>query len=62
MSDNLLDLDAVKARTSLSKATIYRMMARDEFPKQARVGQKTVRWSERAIDAWVEKTVRGEAA
>jgi prophage regulatory protein len=40
----LYKLVAVKAITSLSTATIYRMLKTGDFPKPVRIGPKIVRW------------------
>lgn len=59
--DQMLRLTDVMAKTALSKATIYRMMARDEFPRQARLSHRVARWSARAVDTWVNETLKGVA-
>jgi prophage regulatory protein len=52
--NRFLGIKDVVAETSLSCATIYRLIARGEFPEQIRVSPQRVAWSERAISAWKE--------
>lgn len=52
-TDNLLRLPAVKRRTGLSAATIYRMIDRGEFPGRVRLSVNAVAWYESDINRWV---------
>lgn len=54
MPDRLLNINDVCNKVSLSKYTIYRKIANDEFPKQVYVAKKAVRWKESAIDEWIK--------
>jgi prophage regulatory protein len=40
-------------RTGLSRATIYRLMSRGEFPEQHRLSRGRVGWSEEEIERWL---------
>lgn len=51
--DRLVRLPEVMARTSLPVSTIYRKIARGEFPKQRQLSANIVAWYESDIDAWV---------
>lgn len=55
MTDTLLDLKTVIARTGLPRSTIYRLMAADKFPRQIRISHRCARWSERALASWMEE-------
>ncbi|MCH8884736.1 MAG: AlpA family phage regulatory protein, partial [SAR324 cluster bacterium] len=44
--------DIVKI-TSLSKATIYRYINREDFPKQVQIGLRRVAWHESDILDWI---------
>ena len=62
MSNTLLRLPAVKARTGLSRSTIYLRMSRGQFPKQISLGgERAVGWIESEIDSeidsWVESGI-----
>lgn len=52
MSDRILRLPAVMARTGLSRATIYRRAGID-FPLPVRLTARSIGWRESDIDAWV---------
>jgi prophage regulatory protein len=45
----------VVKRTGIHRATIYRMMARGDFPQSKAVGKRIVCWDSDDIDAWVAK-------
>ncbi len=42
----------VEERTRLGPTVIYRKMRAGKFPEPFQVGPKSVRWSEREIEAW----------
>ncbi len=52
MPDNLLIMQQLTKRTSLSRRTIYRHIADGLFPKPLRIGPKRVAWAESDIDQW----------
>jgi prophage regulatory protein len=63
MSERLLRVTEVMARTGLSRPTIYRWMAAGQFPKPVPLGRVLVAWPESAISAFIAETVqasRGE--
>lgn len=49
----LIDVSGVTAITSMSKATVYRMMAEGTFPRPAETPAGT-RWKTRDVEKWVE--------
>jgi prophage regulatory protein len=51
--DSLLRIKAVRERTGLSDATIYRRVAAGTFPPSQRLGPKMVAWYESDVDEWV---------
>lgn len=53
----LIRRDEVLHRTGLSTTEIYRRMAADAFPKQIRLGAKSVAWLESEIDQWIFEQV-----
>ena len=55
----LLRLPAVVDRTGLSRATIYLMISRGEFPRQKQIGPRAVGWLESDIESWINK-IAGE--
>jgi len=58
-SDRLLPLAVVADRTSLSKATLYRMIAAGQFPRPLQVGPNSVRWRESDLKSWMEALTAG---
>jgi prophage regulatory protein len=53
----VIRLAEVKRRTGLSTSTVYAMMARDEFPRQVRLGEGAVGWVEHEIDQFLEDRI-----
>lgn len=49
----ILRLPEVKARTGLSRSSIYLKIGSGSFPKQKKLGVKMVGWYERQIDDWI---------
>ncbi|TCQ87839.1 AlpA family transcriptional regulator [Pseudomonas sp. JUb52] len=55
----------VEALTSLSRTQIYRLIARNEFPRQVKLAPGHAVWVEQEVAAWVDQRIaaaRGEAA
>ena len=53
----LLTLEQVVNRTTLSKFTIYQMIKLELFPKQIQVGRNRVAWIEEEIRQWIEQKI-----
>jgi prophage regulatory protein len=51
-SGRFLRIRDVVNETSLSRATIYRMIARGEFPSPIKVSTQRVAWVEGAVQHW----------
>ena len=47
-------LPDAKARTGLSRSTIYKLEAEGKFPKRIKLGERAVGWRTSDIDAWIE--------
>ena len=45
----LIRLDKVLEITTLSVSTIYRQIAKGQFPKQIKVSERSTRWSESEV-------------
>lgn len=58
-NDRLIKMPEVRRITGLSVSEIYRRVERGQFPKQIRVGPKSVAWVEREIFAWVDLMISG---
>lgn len=53
--DSFLRLPQVKARTGLSRSTIYARIAQGSFPKPIPLGgARAVGWVESQIESWIE--------
>jgi prophage regulatory protein len=50
---SILRLPAVKARTGLSRSSIYAMMSEGDFPTQISLGKRAIGFVESEIDAWI---------
>ena len=48
-----LRINDVVATVGLSRATIYRLIANDQFPKQVRLTPQCIGWWQPAVDAWL---------
>lgn len=53
MMHRILRLPAVKARTGLSRSTIYLRVTVGNFPKPVPLGDRAVGWIEAEIDEWL---------
>ena len=54
----ILRLKHVKARTGLSRSTIYQRIKEGSFPAQVSLGPRAVGWLETDIGAWIEHQVK----
>jgi len=57
MTHTILRLPAVKARTGLSRSTIYLRVAESTFPKPVSLGGRAVGWVESEIQQWLEHQI-----
>jgi prophage regulatory protein len=53
MTNVILRLPAVKARTGLSRSTIYQRIADGSFPPPVSLGARAVGWVESDIEEWI---------
>jgi len=54
----ILRLPAVKARSGLSRSTIYLRISEGRFPKPVSLGGRAVGWIELEINDWIEKQIK----
>jgi prophage regulatory protein len=57
MAKYVLRLPVVKARTGLSRSTIYLRIAEGTFPKPVSLGDRAVGWLESEIESWLSSRV-----
>jgi len=53
----LIRLDRVKARTCLSRSTIYAYIREGRFPEPIALSDRCVAWIEGEIDAWIAERI-----
>ena len=58
MATAILRLPAVKARTGLSRSTIYLRISSGAFPKPISLGGRAVGWIESEIQEWLEVQIQ----
>lgn len=57
-TNNILRLPQVKARTGLSRSTIYSRVAQGSFPKPVPLGgPRAVGWVEAQVDSWIQRQI-----
>jgi prophage regulatory protein len=56
--DRVLRLPDVKARTGLSRSSIYAYIKDGKFPHHIALGERSVGWYESEVDAWVASRQR----
>ena len=49
-----LRLQAVIRVTGLSRSTLYRLIANEQFPRPVRLGPRAVAWRRTDVEAWGE--------
>ncbi|MEH6504155.1 MAG: AlpA family transcriptional regulator [Cycloclasticus sp.] len=57
MANVILRLPAVKARSGLSRSSIYLRISKGEFPRSISLGGRAVGWLEEDIDCWLEDKI-----
>ncbi len=50
---NILRGPEVSARVGLSRATLYRMIARGTFPRPVRLSERATGWRTDEVDEWL---------
>jgi len=58
MANTILRLPSVKARTGLSRSTIYLRIAEGSFPRPISLGARAVGWLESEVEAWLSVLVQ----
>jgi prophage regulatory protein len=58
MANVILRLPAVKARTGLSRSTIYLHVSDGAFPRPVSLGARAVGWLESDIEEWIARKIR----
>ena len=58
MAQSILRLPIAKARTGLSRSSIYQKIAQGTFPKPIRLGLRSIGFVESEIEAWIESRIK----
>ena len=58
MPHTVLRLPTVKARTGLSRSTIYLRVSRGAFPAPVSLGGRAVGWIEAEVNAWLAAQIK----
>ena len=58
----LIKLNEVKARTGLSRSSIYAYIDKGIFPAQVKLGERSVAWLDTEIESWVEGKINARDA
>lgn len=57
MAQAILRLPAVRARTSLSRSTIYLQISQGVFPEPVTLGLRAVGWLDQEIEEWLQSRI-----
>jgi prophage regulatory protein len=57
MANTILRLPAVKARTGLSRSTIYLRVSEGSFPRPLSLGARSVGWLESDVEGWITEKI-----
>ena len=57
MTHTILRLPTVKAKTGLSRSTIYLRVSEGTFPRPVRLGGRAVGWLEAEIQGWLQRQI-----
>ena len=53
-NERIIRLREVETKVGLSRATIYRLMNRGEFPRPIQLGSRAVGWREKIVNHWIK--------
>ncbi len=57
MSNRIIRLPEVMAKTGLSRSTIYLRMSKSTFPKSISLGDRAIGWVECEIEQWIDERI-----
>ena len=58
MSNAVLRLAGVTAKTGLRKTKLYELIKNGEFPQAIKLTKRAVGWLESEVDAWLESKIQ----
>lgn len=62
MAHVILRLPEVKARTGLSRSSIYLRMTNNDFPRSIPLGGRAIGWLEADIERWLSQKIESAGA
>lgn len=57
-TSRIVRLPMVMRMTGLGRSTIYRMIAKQQFPGPVRLGDRAVAWRQDELDSWISSRPR----
>lgn len=54
----IIKVPEVLERCAMSRASLYRMLQRNEFPRQVRIGIRSVGFYEHEVNQWLAERIR----
>lgn len=57
MAQTILRLPTVKARTALSRSSIYKFVTAGTFPRPVQLGPRAVGWVESEVNEWIDRRI-----
>ena len=57
MSDRIIRLPEVMAKTGLSRSSVYLAISKGNFPEQIKLGERSTGWSLEQVDKWIEQCI-----
>lgn len=58
----LLGRSRVQERTTLSRSSLYAMIARGEFPAPVKISGRRVAWPEATVNEWIQSRIDSASA
>lgn len=58
MPNTIIKIDSVKKLTTFSESTIYRLAAKDEFPRPIKLSERSSGWLEKEVLDYLEERIK----
>jgi prophage regulatory protein len=57
LTNALLNRQSVQTRTTLSRSSLYAMIAKGEFPAPIKISGRRVAWPETTVNDWIQSRI-----
>jgi prophage regulatory protein len=57
ITNALLNRQNVQTRTTLSRSSLYAMIAKGEFPSPIKITGRRVAWTETSVNDWIQSRI-----